>query len=95
MYNNAIFVSQCKDVPAGEHFAIVIESSYTSRGYDRGDPDYSSNYLEYRAYLKREDWEAAIKELETDKGYGRKNYKALFVRPAKIGVVVDVKVDIK
>lgn len=88
MYNNAIFVSTCAKIPAGDHFAILLDSSYTSHAYGE---DSSNNYVEYRAYLKREDWEAAIKELETDKGY-RKPFRAIFVRSAKITTSVSVEV---
>jgi hypothetical protein len=89
MYNNAIFVQTCAKVPAGDHFAILLDSSYTSHAYGE---DSSNNYVEYRAYLKREDWEAAIKELETDKGYGRKNFRAIFVRSATITTTVSIEV---
>lgn len=89
MYNDAIFVSSCAKVPAGEHFAILIDSQYVSHAYGE---DSTNSCVEYRAYLKREDWEAAIKVLEADKGYGRKTFKAIFVRPAKVTTTVSVEV---
>jgi hypothetical protein len=97
--NNAIYCNFLSDVPKVDHFAIILGSSYYTEGDERsrtnpghGYPGGTTNYLSYQAYLKREDWEAAICGY-TDSKYGKKDFKAIVVKVPTIST--EVKVVIK
>lgn len=86
------FANMIKDVPDGEHYAILVQESYsTEDSYNPGTYD-SHKYLSYEVYNTREKWEEKIRYLESDTGYSKKSYKAIVVRPAKIGVTISVDV---
>jgi hypothetical protein len=93
MYNNAIFVSKLGDIPKVKHWAIYLQKSYSSPGYDPHDSPYSTDYTEYRAYLKKEDWEAAIKELIVPPAYGsHQSFRVAEINPVE--VKFDLKLDV-
>lgn len=82
------YVSHPKDIPDKEHWAIVMGSCYTDTSPDRGGSNY---YTTYEVFLTKEKWEARITELMT--GTYKKDFKALHVYPATIGIQVKVNVD--
>ena len=90
-----IYVRKPSDIPTVDHFVIVEartievpgdERSRTSPGH--GYPSHTEEYLEYVAYLKREEWEEAIRVLHA--AHVRKAYKALIVKCAVVTTSVTV-----
>jgi len=98
MYNNAIFVGSKDQIPDKQHFAILIFDSIVIPGDERskshpgrGYSEHTQTTISYRAYLKEEDWKAAIREME-GKVFGNHNYVALRVNPAKIIPKFDIEI---
>lgn len=52
------------NIPSEPHYVImkIVKSSYSSQGYDRGDPDYNTVYedVSYRSFTDKGEWEKAI-----------------------------------
>lgn len=44
-----IYVKRCSAIPAVSHFAAIENTSYTTPGYDRGDPNDTVESLNYIA----------------------------------------------
>ena len=97
LYHNAIFVSKKEDMPQQEHWAILKFTTIHIPGDERsrthpghGYPAGNEPVVKYEAYLMREDWEAAIQELEKER-IGSPQYVAVKVsKPATTTVRVDV-----
>lgn len=96
MYNNAIFVHSKKEVPSQDHWAILIFGQINIPGDERsrthpghGYPAHMVSNIEYRAYTKKEDWEAAIIEMEKD--HTHKDYIATKIKAATTTVKVEVQ----
>lgn len=86
------------DLPDGEHFAILYFSSVYVPGDERsrtnpghGYPERYESVVEYVAFTDRAEWEAEVQREMTSQ-YGRKDFKAIYVRPASISTKVEVKV---
>ncbi len=100
--NNAIYCSTIDKIPKENHFAIITGSSYTTPGDQRsrdypghGYPESTSNYIEYRAFMKREDWEAEIREMTLGSSFHKKQFKAISVENAVIEIKTLVSTSIK
>lgn len=74
-----------KDIPDVEHWAIMIGSSYTDTSYGERS---SHPYLEYRAYLDKDEWLAEIKTMMTSTF--KKEFKALHIKPIKFDMEVKI-----
>lgn len=86
------YVKGPDDVPDVEHWAIIGQTTYTTSGYDRGDPDSTNYACEYEAYLTKEKWENAIRYRMTDPSPYKKTFKAIHVLPAQINVTISVAI---
>lgn len=73
-YNNSIYVSDIGGMPKGPHWVIIgyetqqhegDELSRTHPGH--GYPAHTTNHCTYKAFLKKEDWEAEVRELTNRK----------------------------
>lgn len=92
------YVSNKDDVPKQEHWAIFEfssvhiegdERSRTHPGHGYGAHDVST--ITYRAYLKREEWEAEIQKRERSTSSYERNYVAVKVsKPATTEIKVAV-----
>lgn len=68
------YVKQPSEIPTTEHWAILTSESVTIPGDERsrtapghGYPEHTENYLSYAAYLKFEDFEAAMEKAMNDR----------------------------
>ena len=79
--NQTIYATKIADLPKGPHWVIVVESQYSSRGYDAGDSDYQSYFLEHRVFLTEEAFKAYYLSLTQDNmvGYSKKNFAGYHV----------------
>jgi hypothetical protein len=84
-YKGVTFVSSCKDIPAVEHYAIITNTSASDGWGGR------QSMVEYKCYLKREDWEEEIQYMAARGDV----FRALKVTPATITTRVEVAVDKK
>lgn len=90
MYNNAIFCKKSDQIPKEIHWAIILNDSYYS---DSGYPeDGSSRYdmIDYRAYLNKEDFEKAVKELVLQGNIS--TFKAVEIRPFNIEASMNINI---
>jgi len=94
--HNTIFVHSKKEVPEGEHYAILIFGQINIPGDERsrthpghGYPAHMVSNIEYRAFTKKEDWEAEIVSMEKDPHH--KKYIATKIKPATTTVKVEVQ----
>lgn len=94
------YVSDLKDIPTELHWAIIeIVSVYTPADErskscpGHGYPESTDNYIKYEVYFTQEKWEEAIKYRENKTTYGKKDYRAIKVYPAKISATVLMKVE--
>jgi hypothetical protein len=84
-YDNITFCSYSKDVPQGEHYAILFfGSSEDGYGGQRPCP------TEYRVYKDRKSWEDAILE-ENGKPY-HNGFVPLVANRPKIEVKINIQV---
>lgn len=92
---NEIYVSEIKNLPAGEHYAVLVNNSFSyNDGYDEG-PGRSASYskhesLQYIAFHdvdKLKDW-----ILQNDEGQygGRKTYKIVHVKPVTVSKKITI-----
>ncbi len=80
-------VTDFRDLPADEHFAIIqFETRRSFDGY--GDTE-MVNQLIYRVWTDRDEWSAEVKTLVT----GNRPFRAMHVTPARIKVEVNVGID--
>lgn len=86
-----IHVTKKSQIPAQEHYAIFKFSSYSTSTYEANDG--SVTVIDYEAYLDKASWLAEIEHLEMDRGYGRAEYAAVVIKPAKISLNVQVKAE--
>lgn len=83
----AIRVTELSNIPSYRHWVIFEKNSYsTDHGYPE-DGSHTYYYLDYFAYLNKEDWVEAIKNLKLE----NKDFKAMEVSPATILVEVEVR----
>jgi hypothetical protein len=90
MYNNAIFVSRLEDLPKGKYWVIYMQDSYMSPSYNKNDSSYSTYYVAIRAYVKEEDFKAAVEELIMQ----GKTYKAAVVESLRINFTLNVETNV-
>lgn len=90
------------DIPKVAHFAIVTTETIHIPGDQRsidcpghGYPASDETVVKYKAFLKKSDWEAEIRDMERSTSYTRKSYVALEVYPATVDVQVNVDVRVK
>jgi hypothetical protein len=82
-----IYVRNPEQVPACEHWVIIKGSSYTTESVGEwapghGYPASTEHYIEYIAYLNKEEFEAAFaKELLSTKGFMSTPVRAIHVHP--------------
>lgn len=98
--NSSKFIHNKNDVPDEPHWVILEFSSIHVPGDERsktnpghGYPARSEPIVTYRAFTNREDWEDEIRRLEGSV-YSSKNYRAIYVVPAKVSQEVNVNVEI-
>lgn len=93
------FISDPKDIPDVEHWAIMEhdgvfipgdERSQTNPGH--GYPAHTKNYISYQLYFTEEKLLAAIKELEANKFGTKKPYRVVKVTPIKVNKKVDISI---
>ena len=92
--------SQLSDIPKVPHFAMISADSVYIPGDERsrthpghGYPAHSVPTINYRWFLVREDWEAAIAK-EHSLVFSKKDFLAVAVTPATITSTIQVKVNI-
>ena len=88
------------DIPETPHYAIVtfqnihIEGDERSRTHPgHGYPAHTVETADYKAYTTREEWEKAVKSLET-RVFGKPSYRAMYVVPAKVLTSTTVNVEV-
>jgi hypothetical protein len=98
---NSGYVSQLSDIPKVPHFALISADSVHVPGDERsrtnpghGYPAHNVPTINYRWFLVREDWEAAIAK-EHALVFSKKDFIAVAVTPATVTSTIQVKVDIK
>jgi hypothetical protein len=100
-YGEKTYVSDVKDLPEGEHFAIMEFDSIWIEGDERsrtnpghGYPGYSENVVRYTIYHKREDWESEIhsRTVATNSYATKKNWVALIAKRPSIKTTVTVEI---
>jgi hypothetical protein len=86
------------DFPSGELFAILTPKSVHVPGDERsrtnpghGYPAHTEQSWEIEIFESEEKWKAEIVRLEAQKGFMRKEYKAVRMTPAKISTEVTVE----
>jgi len=98
-YSSVKYCHYAKDIPEGDHFAIVVNRSITIPGDERsrtnpghGYPESTEHFFEYIAYTDRVEWEEEIRKRMTAT-YGNKDFVALKVEKAsiKLQTIVTVK----
>lgn len=91
-----------KDIPEHSHFAVMVikDQQYTTRGYDRDDPDdtHTVKVFDYYAFTKKAEWEKMISDIYTDRHTSRPSYgqpveDIVFFQSAGRGKV-DVKINV-
>lgn len=94
--NNAIYCRSISSIPKVDHFAIITENMHYTPGDQRsidylghGYPASSDAYVEYKAFLSKEDWEAEINEMST-KQFNKKEFKAIVVKVPTVEIVTRV-----
>lgn len=87
----ATYAHSSSQVPDGDHFAIIYFRSVTIPKQGHGYPEYDESVCDYVVFPDRESWEAAVRE-ESLSTYGRKNFKPIFARSAKIETQVKVNI---
>jgi hypothetical protein len=78
------------DLPKDPHWAVLVYGYVTVPGYDRGDPDDRKDIVEYITFSTKEELESWV--LAATRGYDKKSFSVLFVKPAKVETTVNVKV---
>ena len=65
------------------------------KGYDRGDPDTSINFLRYTAYFDKDEWQKEVIRLTeaNHKAYTKVDFVAMEVQPAVVNTTVAVSVE--
>lgn len=93
------YVSNLSDIPNEVHWAIIKVGSITIPGDERsrtnpghGYPEHQETTISYEVYFTEEKWKNKISYLESQTGYGRKEYKAIKVQPATIKTKIEVDV---
>jgi hypothetical protein len=96
------FVNSASEVPNGEHYAIIQSDSIWIPGDQRskdcpghGYPASSKAVVSYEAYLTKEKFLEAIKELENPRFGSKKNYVAIKVTPIKITTSINIDIQEK
>ena len=92
------FITDPKDIPNVEHWAIVEQDGVHIPGDERsrtnpghGYPSHTQNYLRYELYLTKEKLLIAVKDRE-ESTYSKKPYKVLQVTPMVINKTVSIEV---
>ena len=86
--SNKVYVKDKKDVPEGEHWAILTFSSVSTPGWDAGDPHDTLKILEYVAFTNETEWQEEIRRIEAR--HTRILYSAIFVKPAIISTNIEI-----
>lgn len=96
-YHNVIFVHEKSKMPKGEHWAIIKFGSIHIPGDERsrthpghGYPERNEPSLEYRAFLNKADWEAAVGELAGEKHTSNDSWIAMRVNPVTATIKVEI-----
>jgi hypothetical protein len=91
------FISDPKDIPDIEHWAIIVGDSVHIPGDERsrtnpghGYPAEDRKFISYQLYLTEEKLLAAIRELESKTYCNKMNYKVVKVTPLKVNIKVDI-----
>lgn len=92
LYNNSIFCDKVEKIPKESHYAIIEFTSIRTPGFYPNDPPSSEPVQKYIAFLKREDWEAEIRDRTIRKSPDK--FVAVFAMPAQIEVNVMVNAKI-
>ena len=82
-------------IPRERHWAILETGTGTEKGYDRGDPDTSFNFLRYTAYFDKDEWQKEVIRLTeaNHKAYTKVDFIAMEVQPAAVNTTVAVSVE--
>lgn len=84
-----IHVKNLSEMPKDPHWVILKYKTITIPGYEGGSS--SEDAVEYKAYLTKDAWQAAILELE--ERYTKEPYTALEVKPARVKRSVSVGIE--
>lgn len=93
-----IYVSQIKQLPAGEHYAVLVDSSFRyDDGYGEG-PHGGASYsthesLQYIAFHDIEKLKEWILHNDESQYGGRKPYKIVRVKPLEVSKKVTIGID--
>jgi hypothetical protein len=90
MYDKTHNISTLDKLPQKAHFAVLIQDSHTSPGYDRGDPPYSSPALSYCWFETEEALNAWI--LKQTELIGKKPYRVIYVRPVEVKLQTEITI---
>ena len=75
---NKHIVKDPHTIPSEPHFAVMIikDHQYTTRGYDRDDPDdtHTVKTFTYYAFLDRAQWEKMISDIYTERHSAKQTY---------------------
>lgn len=78
MKSSAISVTEVSKIPAGEHWAIIEDSSVSHEGDERsrtnpghGYPAYTEHIVTYTAFTNKEEFEGELKRKLNEKGFRR------------------------
>lgn len=88
-FREVIRVRQQSEMPRGPHWAILKYVTVQEPGYEGGSVSVPA--VNYDAYMHKEDWEAAILELE--ERVTREPYTAMEVKPASVRRTVSVGIE--
>ena len=82
-------------IPRERHWAILETGSGIEKGYDRGDPDTSFNFLRYTAYFDKDEWQKEVVRLTeaNHRAYTKVDFVAMEVQPAVVNTTVAVSVE--
>jgi hypothetical protein len=91
-----VYVSEIKDLPADEHYAVLVNDSFSyNDGYDEGpgrSASYSTHrnlqYIAFRDIEKLKDW-----ILKNDNSSYRKEYKIVRVKTLTVSKQVTIGID--
>jgi hypothetical protein len=87
-----VYVKRIADIPADAHYAVIVNTTYVTPGYDRGDPNETVNDVSYMAFFDEVALVKWIKD-QDEQRYGSKPvYKVVYIRPITIEKQVTVKI---
>lgn len=92
--------TKVSELPSESFYAILYSESVTIPGDERsrtnpghGYPEHSVSYWRMETFTSKEEWSAEVESLSRQTGYGRQEFKAVRIVPAKVTTAISVSVD--